>query len=227
MCLEELSEVTPEAEARSWVEYLSKAHEGYTPISFWDFQAHYLETTVEKVSLRNLFRPECEEFHVPIFNAKGSWDIHSRASMLRRMAAWQAKGKKCVLLNCGDFDPGGLTISECLKSNLKELEPALHREGVFIDVDAITVERFGLWPDFIEEHGLTWIEGLSTSNPNTPNLEDPAHYNNRAKNVQEYLRLYGARKVEASALVVNPEAGRALCRAAILRYVEEFAHSRF
>jgi hypothetical protein len=221
VCLEKIDEKSPDAEALSWVDYIIKAHESYTPVSFWDFQDRYVEMVVEKLSLRNLFQPECEEFHVPIFNSKGAWDMNSRASMLRRFAKWQEEGKECVLLNCGDFDVGGLTISNALRSNLRAMLPALAQGGVFVDIDAIVIDRFGLWPDFIEEQGLTWIEGLSTGNPNTPNLEDPGHHQHNHKNVQEYLALYGARKVEASALVVRPEAGRALCRAAILRYVDE------
>jgi len=39
--------------------------------------------------------------------------------------------------------------------------------------------------------------------------------------VQGYLKRFGARKVEANALVARPDAGRALCRQAILRYVPE------
>ena len=38
--------------------------------------------------------------------------------------------------------------------------------------------------------------------------------------VQDYLKRFGARKVEANALVVRPDAGRELCRQAILKYVD-------
>ena len=38
---------------------------------------------------------------------------------------------------------------------------------------------------------------------------------------------FGARKVEADALVVQPEAGRKLCRDAILRYVPADAPERY
>jgi hypothetical protein len=39
--------------------------------------------------------------------------------------------------------------------------------------------------------------------------------------VQDYLSEYGPRKVEANALVVAPDAGRALCRDAILRWLQD------
>jgi hypothetical protein len=45
--------------------------------------------------------------------------------------------------------------------------------------------------------------------------------------VQAYLRKFGARKVEADALLKNPEAGRELCRQAILKYVPKTALRRY
>lgn len=40
---------------------------------------------------------------------------------MKRIARWEAKGKECVLLYCGDHDPGGLHISEFLRSNFEDL----------------------------------------------------------------------------------------------------------
>jgi len=39
--------------------------------------------------------------------------------------------------------------------------------------------------------------------------------------VQTYLQLYGARKVEANALVTKIDAGRQLCRNAIQKYLND------
>jgi hypothetical protein len=39
--------------------------------------------------------------------------------------------------------------------------------------------------------------------------------------VQDYLRKFGARKVEANTLVVRPEQGRQLCREAIIKYIDQ------
>jgi hypothetical protein len=41
------------------------------------------------------------------------------------------------------------------------------------------------------------------------------------------LAAYGARKVEANALVTRPEAGRELCRQAILKYLPAKAPRRY
>ena len=41
------------------------------------------------------------------------------------------------------------------------------------------------------------------------------------------LKAFGARKVEANALVVRPEAGRELCRQTILKYISANAPVEF
>jgi hypothetical protein len=45
--------------------------------------------------------------------------------------------------------------------------------------------------------------------------------------VQDYIREYGKRKVEANALVVLPEIGRQLCRDAILRFIPADAPEKY
>jgi hypothetical protein len=215
--LEAIGENTPEDEAAAIVETVHWRHELYTPVSFWDDQEHYVEMAVERVDLKSLFSGHCETYFVPLTNARGWNDLNSRAAMMQRFAEWEAKGKQCVLLYCGDFDPSGLNISEFLSSNMADIR------AVGWSPDNLIIDRFGLNFDFIEAEGLTWIGGLSTGNPRTPNLEDPRHPDHAKPYVQDYLRRYGARKCEANALVVRPEAGRELCRQAIMRYLPEDA----
>ena len=45
--------------------------------------------------------------------------------------------------------------------------------------------------------------------------------------MQDYIREYGRRKVEANALVVLPEIGRQLCRDAILRFIPADAPEKY
>jgi hypothetical protein len=71
--------------------------------------------------------------------------------------------------------------------------------------------------DFIEANGLSWIDNLETSSGGR--LDDPRHTDHRKPYVQTYIREFGVRKCEANPLVVTPEAGRQLCRDAILQYV--------
>jgi hypothetical protein len=210
--VEEIDDTTPEEEAADAVARLRSAHRWYNPISFWDFQDSYVQMVVEKIDLRSLFGPVCEEFHVPIANAKGWSDLNLRASMMERFRDHEDEGRQPILLYCGDFDPAGIHISENLHKNLQDLS-----EAVGWDPDDLIVERFGLKEDFIAEHELTWIDNLITSSGEC--LSDPRHHDHRKSYVQDYIAKYRIRKVEANALVVAPAAGRALCQEAILRHI--------
>jgi hypothetical protein len=218
--LERLDYGTPAHEARWLLDYVKSAYHRYTPTSFWEDQEYYLQLFVEKIDLKSLFGPICGEFRIPNANARGWSDINSRAGMMTRFAAWEAKGKCPVLLYCGDFDPVGLQISDVLRDNLAELSRA-----VGWSPDNLIIDRFGLNVDFIEREGLTWIDGLATGSGQ--DLSDPSHKDHQKAYVQQYLRQYGSRKVEANAMVVRPEPSRALLRQTILRYLPEDASTRY
>ena len=168
---------------------------------------------VEKVDLKSLFSPVCAEFYVPIANAGGWPDIGVRAEIMGRFSYWEQRGKRPVLLYCGDHDPGGLAIGESYHKLFADLGRAV---GWW--PDNLIIERFGLNFDFIERHRLSWINNLATSHGKFP-LNDPRHADHGKPYVQTYLEKFGARKVEANALVVRPEAGRDVCRSAILQDV--------
>lgn len=219
--LERIDDETPKEFAAGWINYVrTGAHQLFMPISFWDDLDVYIEMTVEKVDLKSLFAPICAEFHIPTTNVSGWNDINSRAAIMRRFAFWEAQGKRCVLLHCGDHDPGGLHLSNFLRANMAELT-----RTVGWSPDNLTIDRFGLNADFIKKHRLTWIDNLVTGSGGR--LDDPRHPVHFKSYVQTYLRRFGARKVEANALVVRPDAGRQLCRRAILKYVPENAVRKY
>lgn len=140
--------------------------------------------------------------------------------MMRRFGEWQSKGRECVLLYCGDHDPAGLNISGHLMALFEEMQGAVGWNPIHLIID-----RFGLNADFIDSNNLTWIDGLETSSGG--NLADPRHEDHNKPYVQNYLQRFGARKVEANALVVRPDQGRQLCRDAILRYIDEDGIDRY
>jgi hypothetical protein len=212
--LEQIDDTTPEGEARRIVNTISSLPRAYTPFSFWDDQAVYLEMLVEKIDLKSLFGRICASFHVPIANARGWSDLNTRWAMLKRIRRRAAEGKHCVVLYCGDHDPAGLNISSALRQNFAEL--LTHAEWLEL-MPRLSIDRFGLNYDFIEAEGLTWIDNLDTGSGRS--LADPRHKDHKQAYVQDYLHRFGERKVEANALVVRPDAGRELCRQAILRYV--------
>ncbi len=212
--LEDLDVADVEEKATDILNYARRAHSYYCPISFWENQKKYVEVLTEKVDLKSLFSRECNPYRIPIANASGWNDINSRAAIMRRFAHWEAKGKQCVLLYCGDHDPGGLHISEFIRSNFNDLTGAIGWS-----TENLVIERFGLDYDFIVAQGLTWIDNLETSSGKYP-LNDARHADHFKPYVQSYLQRFGVRKCEANALVTRPEAGRELCRRAILRHID-------
>jgi hypothetical protein len=206
----------PEEEAEAWIETIRTAHQRYTPFSFWRDQEFYIEMWVEKIDLKSLFANVCKTFHVPITNVKGWNDINGRAEAMLRFKKWEENGNRCVLLYCGDHDPGGLAISAQIMSNLEDLS-----EAVGWDPSGLVIDRFGLNYDFIKANGLSWIDNLETSSGGR--LDDSRHKDHFKPYVQNYVKQFGPRKVEANALVVRPNEGRRLCRAAIRKYVRKNA----
>ena len=217
--LERLDDSSVDDEADAIVSSVAGRHRHYTPVSFWEDQPVYIECLVEKIDLKSLFGPVCADFNIPITNAGGWTDLNCRAAMMRRFKHWEAKGRQCVLLYCGDHDPGGLQISGQLRSNLAELSGA-----VGWSPERLKIDRFGLNYDFIQKQELTWIDNLRTAKKKPPNdLADPKHPDHKKAYVQDYLEQFGPRKCEANALVTRQAAARQLCLAAITRYLPEDA----
>jgi hypothetical protein len=222
--LEEPDEETPQEYADKWAKVLSEFWEQYNPGSFWDHQPVYVEMMVEKVDLRELFGPICARFHIPIFNARGWSDINSRVAMIQRFKFWEERGKKGVLLCGGDFDPSGFLITKKIRKNLNDLRHAVveNEDGTIVPLDwtpkNLTIDRFGLNLDFINEHKLTWINNLITSSGR--NLATHPKLSKK-KYVRDYIARYGVRKVEANALVTHPAEARELCLRTIAKYVSQ------
>jgi hypothetical protein len=210
--LEDLDDRDHADHVQGYVDALLECWKEYTPISFWDFQSVFIMLAVEKIDLYNLFLPICREFHVPIANTKGWSDLHLRANAVKLFKKHEKQGRKIVLLYCGDFDPVGVNISRTLKKNFRDI-----RRAVGWSPDNLKIDRFGLNKDFIDRHRLSWSDNLITSSGD--DLADPRHKWHCSELVQTWLRTVGKRKVEANALVARPDAGRQLCRAAILKYL--------
>lgn len=218
--LEEI-EPPPAKRAAEIVRYVRTAEQYYTPFSFWNDLNVFVQMAVEKSNLKYLFAKTCEEFCVPIANVGGWADLNVRGGFMQRFREKEAEGKRCVLLYFGDFDPGGLHISNTLRSNFEEMGRATGWSP-----GNLVIDRFGLDIDFIERNNLTWIDNLATAKGDYP-LNDRRHPDHNKPYVQEYLRAHGVRKVESDALLKNPEAGRELCRQAILKYVPASAPRRY
>ncbi len=122
--------------------------------------------------------------------------------MMRRFEYWESRGKRIILLYCGDHDPGGFRIADFIRSNMMDMANA-----VGWSPDNLIIDRFGLHASFVDRHKLTWIDNLHTSKGLLP-LDHPNHRDHEKAYVQDYLKRFGARKVEATALVRRPAAAR-------------------
>ncbi|KKN29324.1 hypothetical protein LCGC14_0845340 [marine sediment metagenome] len=197
----------------------------YTP-DWWIGEDYYIQMIVEKIDLKTLFSPVCEQYHIPIATTKGWSSMKQRAEYARRFGEAEERGMKCVLLYCGDYDPDGLRISDFLRKNLADLQDIYWEDGTHgYNPSTLIIKRFGLGYDFIEENNLSWIENLITGSKK--NLASPSHKNHFMPYVQEYLKKVGARKCEANALVVRPQEAEDLVRSAIENYLGSGAIKRF
>ena len=204
----------------------AKTCENYYTPDWWDGEDYYIQMLVEKIDLKTLFKPVCEEYHIPIATSKGWSSMLQRATYAKRFRKAEDLGLKCVLLYCGDHDPDGGRISEFIRSNLADLQYIeWEYGGGGYDPSNLEIDRFGLNASFIHANDLSWIENLITGSGK--DLGSSSHPNHNMDYVQNYIAEHGRRKCEANALVVRPEQGRELCRQAIVKYLGEDAIDRF
>lgn len=213
--------------------------EYYTP-DWWEEEEYYIQMLVEKIDLKTLFKPICEEYHVPVATSKGWASMSQRAEYARRFKEAEEKGLKTVLLYCGDFDPDGLRIGETIRKNLYDLIGVNWGDGTKgYDPTELVIHRFGLNYDYIMRNNLTWIDNLITGSKGClaeeingkivqgRTKQGRPHPNFHLPYVQAYLRKVGVRKCEANAIVKTPMNARILCRASIEAYLGVDALSRF
>jgi len=179
---------------------------------YWTGEQYYVMMCVEKGDLINLFKPVCDQYHVPIVSSKGWAPILLRGHIANLCERAEGNGLTPVLLLFYDHDPAGLKITRTFKKNLSDCEG-----GTGWSPEDLTIERFGLDADDIERYGLMWIENLKTSS-------------GRTSYDYQYIETYGHRKCEANALFKNDDtlkAGEQICRKAIEQFYGADALERF
>ena len=184
---------------------------------YWADEEFYLMMCVEKGDIRNLFKPICDEYHIPVISSKGWYPILLRAHIATLSRKAEKRGLKPVLLTFYDHDIAGLKITDTFLKGLSDVSG-----GTGWEPWGLEIYRFGLNADDVEKHGLSWIENLKTSSGRDPNW-------NR-KDVKAYVRRFGRRKCESNALFKNDktlEAGETICREAIEKYYGKDALERF
>lgn len=195
-----------------WLKHVRKLYNYKDDVAFWETQDYYIQMMVEKIDVKSLFSDICEKYHIPINNAKGWSDLHSRNKLAQRFKEAEEMGLKPVLLYYGDFDPAGILIADVLKKNIKDIEKATGWNP-----DDLIVERFGLTEEFIIENDLLWIDNLITGGKK--DLSNPKHPDHNKPYVQEYIQKYGVRKCEANAILPISQIAQDQCEQTILKYL--------
>jgi len=193
-------------------QYLGSVPYVYSTSTIEDHSGVHLELVVEKLDLVGLLKGVTDTYAIPVSCLRGWTDLHSRAALIRRAAAYDVP---TVVLMFGDHDVGGLSITDSFKANLDDVFIASRLE----EMPDLHLERVGLNAEDIERLGLLWIDGLETSSGK--DLSDPSHKNHQDRNVQAYLAAYGARKCEANALLRNPKAAEQILLDSIKKYVTD------
>ncbi len=201
----------------AWKRSMLNSVNNYIPELLSDHTLVHFEVMVEKTDLVGLFKPVCEKYQIPITNIGGQPDINSRVKTMRRCSEAFEVGKRAIILYCGDHDPSGLDIANTLMNKFQSLE-----EGTGINPSFMELDIFGLTYEYIMENDLVWVENLDTSSTKKTGLglgdkDHPDHYK---PYVQNYINLYGVRKVEANALLKNIDDARSLLEGTILKYIE-------
>jgi hypothetical protein len=197
----------------------------YWPTSYWKHQRHYPIIWTEKRDLVKLFEPELPKA-VRRFASKGQADVNSRVALIEECIWAEDNDLISVILYCGDHDPMGVKMSDAIVDNLRQLAQVMGWESGLEDMHyGDRIVRFGLNVEFIENAGLLWIDGLETSSGE--DLANPKHKQHGYPYVQSYLEEFGARKVEANALIANPTAARALIRDELWRWLSHAGHKQW
>lgn len=90
-------------------------------VDYWDGEEYYLMMCVEKGDIRNLFKPICDEYHVPIVSSKGWYPILLRAHMANLSMKAERRELKPVLLLFYDHDIAGLKITKTFRKGLHDV----------------------------------------------------------------------------------------------------------
>lgn len=195
---------------------------GYNP-AFWETQDYYLMLVVEKVDMATLFSDQCRRYNIPVANAKGWSSMNQRGELMSRCYQAAANRRQYpVILYCGDFDPAGVYISDNLRSNMEDLAEAAipDGEGGYVtnfNLDPVTIDRFALNKETIDDLGLTWINNLKTGSGK--DMAKSSHSSYEKYNVPEWLDTIGERKVEANALLKETQAAKDLFQETIEKYL--------
>lgn len=83
-------------------------------------QSTYLEVWVEKDALSGVLKRVTSVYHVPILVNRGYSSASAMYDSYERFSPAIKKGRKCVILYLGDFDPSGIDMIRDIRDRIRE-----------------------------------------------------------------------------------------------------------
>ena len=98
---------------RSWMEYYSKNR--------WENQPIYPEVFIEKKALQGVFDQPCRRMDVALCPCKGYPSLTYLHTASERFNEALERGKRCIILYFGDYDPSGEDIPRSIGDTLDKM----------------------------------------------------------------------------------------------------------
>ena len=172
----------------------------------------YVEMLVEKIDLKSLFKDLCEKYHIPLTNARGWSDLNSRAAHDGALRRWKppASGLSCSI--AATTTPTGCRSPTSSSSNMRDLAEGGGLGTRQSDHRPLRAQRRLHRPEQVDlDRRVGDLVRKAAGRPDTPEPLQTL----RPELPAPIRRAQG----RGDALVAAPEAGRALCREAILRHL--------
>lgn len=117
---------------------------GHYRADLWQQSHFYCEVWVESRSIAGVVQETCEELAVSLYPAGGftSWTLAYQAAEYINQ---DARGRDCVILYIGDYDPAGVLIDKAIERELrKHLDPGIKLHFWRLGITEEQIERYDL-----------------------------------------------------------------------------------
>ena len=111
---------------KEWMEFYRKNR--------WENQHFYVEVFIEKKALQSVFDAPCFDARVALSPCKGYPSLTHIKKAADRFITARNRGRSCVILYFGDYDPSGEDIPRSIKQTLYDL-------GAVVNVDRIALMK--------------------------------------------------------------------------------------
>jgi hypothetical protein len=128
----------------------------------WDLSDYRIEVWVEKQALEDIIARACRPYDVGYIACKGYMSQSEMWSAAQRLAEYEVRGQKTVILHLGDHDPSGIDMTRDIQDRLRTFRSNAQVQRIALNMDQI--DQYGPPPnpakvtdsraaDYIEKFG--------------------------------------------------------------------------